>query len=72
MTEFQPLVIAALVLPTLALMAFWLWMFVDCLRHKTDPPQDRVAWALGIVFFKLIGAGVYYFCRYRPRRQSAV
>jgi len=72
MIDPHPLVITLLVLPVLAVLAFWLWMLVDCLRHRTDPPQDRVAWALGIVLFKVFGAVAYYFYRYRPRNQSAV
>lgn len=70
MTELHILLVAVLVPLGVALLAFWLWMLIDCLRDRTRSLQERILWALGIVFFKLVGAAVYYFCRYRPARQS--
>ena len=52
----------------LAAVSFWAWMLVDCWRHETTRDQNRLAWLLVILFLKLIGATVYYFARFRPRR----
>ena len=52
----------------LAFLAFWVWMIVDCLRHESRAGHDRLVWVLVIVLAKLLGAAIYYFARYRPRR----
>jgi len=51
----------------LALLGFWIWMLVDCLTHESKKGNDRLVWALVIVFTKLLGALLYYFLRYRER-----
>jgi hypothetical protein len=61
----------ALGLPlALALLTFWIWMLVDCLKHESKEGNDRLVWALVIVFTELLGAILYYFMRYK-RRQPA-
>lgn len=50
-----------------ALLAFWIWMLVDCLKHETRSGHDRLIWALVIIFAELLGAIIYYFVRYRNR-----
>ncbi len=40
----------------------WLWMLIDCLRRDNyDGPNDKLLWALVILFAGIIGAAIYYF-----------
>ncbi len=64
-TEMVLLTIA--VLAGLAALAFWGSMAVHCLKNRELSTEERVLWALAIVFGKLVGAGAYYFLRYRQR-----
>ncbi len=47
--------------------AFWIWMLVDCLMNEPSEGNDKVIWAVVIVFTHLLGAALYYFIR-RPQR----
>ncbi len=49
------------------LLAFWIWMLVDCIRHESDERYERLIWMSVIILTKLVGAIVYYFFR-RPQR----
>lgn len=60
------LAVTGLVL-VVSLIAFWVWMLVDCLTREPGEGNDRVVWLLAIVLTKLIGAALYYFLRYRRR-----
>lgn len=46
---------------------FWIWMLIDCLKYESSTGNDKIIWALVIVFLNGIGALVYYFVR-RPER----
>ena len=61
------LAVAAGVTLALAVVVFWIWMLIDCLTRESKEGQDRLVWALVIVFTKLVGAALYYFLRYRRR-----
>ncbi len=61
-TEMVLLMIAGL-----AAFAFWGSMAVHCLKNRELSTEERLLWALAIVFGKLVGAGAYYFLRYRQR-----
>lgn len=70
MTSFgiaETLLIATVIPLGIALLAFWVWMLVDCLRREPREGNDRLVWTLVIVFTKVLGAALYYFMRYRPR-----
>ena len=70
----SPLEIALIVLAVplgLAVLAFWVWMLIDCLRYEGPASTDRILWLLVIVLLKLIGAALYYFMRYRGRHELA-
>lgn len=54
---------------SLASTAFWVYTLVDCLMHEPSVGNDKVIWALVIVFTGLIGSLLYYFIR-RPQRIS--
>ncbi len=72
MSPLELVAAAAALLTGLALLAFWIWMMVDCLRHEEVAGHDRLIWALVILLAKLLGAAIYYFARYRPRRAARV
>lgn len=56
----------------LAILAFWVWMLVDCLRREGPADLDRVLWIVVIVFLKPLGAAIYYFLEYRRRSHGAL
>ena len=66
-------IVAAIIAVVLGvfLLAFWIWMLVDCLRHEEHEANSRLIWALVIVLAELVGAIIYYFVRYRPRQTGA-
>lgn len=47
---------------------FWIWMLVDCLTNEPSVGNDKLVWALVIVFLNGFGALLYYFVR-RPQRE---
>ena len=51
----------------LALMAFWIWMLIDCAKYEPSEGNDKVVWILIIVLLNWVGALIYYFVR-RPTR----
>lgn len=52
----------------LALLIFWIWVLVDCLRNEPSRGHDRLIWVLVILLGNFIGAAIYFFLR-RPQRQ---
>ncbi len=55
------------VLITIASMAIWIWMLIDCLTKEPSEGNDKLVWALVIIFGQALGAIIYYFVR-RPER----
>src|SRR6266498_2577043 len=49
-----------------AILIFWLWMLIDCIKYETDSTQ-RIIWALIIFFLPCVGSLVYFFVRKMPR-----
>lgn len=47
--------------------AFWIWMLIDCLTKESSEGNDKIVWALVIVFTHCLGALIYYIVR-RPER----
>ncbi len=47
------------VLIGIIVIAFWLWMIVDCANRKFKKSWEKVIWILVIVVFNWIGALVY-------------
>ncbi len=50
----------------LVLLAFWLWMLVDCLKRPDEKfaiggNNAKLIWILVIIFTGFIGALLYYF-----------
>ena len=51
----------------LAGTVLWLWMLIDCLTNEPSEGNDKLIWALVIIFANGIGALVYLLVR-RPER----
>jgi len=43
------------------LLAFWIWMIVDCAKRNFKNNTEKVVWILVILFAKIIGAVIYFF-----------
>ena len=66
---FLPLLIfIPLILVGLALMAFWIWMLVDCATKESSQGNDKIIWILVIIFTHWVGALIYFLVR-RPERK---
>ena len=64
-----PLLLMLVFVPVvLLLLAFWIWMLVDCATKEPSAGNDKVIWILVIVLTHWIGALIYYFVR-RPERK---
>ncbi|WP_339730057.1 PLD nuclease N-terminal domain-containing protein [uncultured Gimesia sp.] len=48
---------------------FWVWMLIDCLKNEPSMGNDKIIWALVIVFLSYLGAILYYLVR-RPERMK--
>jgi len=61
----------AVVALSVALLAFQIWMLIDCVRYESKMPPDNnqfLVWILVLVFAGWVGALVYYFVR-RPNNK---
>ena len=45
----------------IAIMAFWIWMIVDCAGRNFKKSEDKIVWILIVLFLQIIGAIIYYF-----------
>ncbi|MBT5600348.1 MAG: PLDc_N domain-containing protein [Planctomycetaceae bacterium] len=54
------------ILFSIATMAFWIWMLVDCLTKVRSDGNDKLIWALVIIFANGLGALIYFFVQ-RPK-----
>lgn len=52
---------------SLAGLAVWIWMLIDCLANEPNEGNEKIIWILVILFANWIGALIYYFVR-RPQR----
>jgi len=60
------------VLISLAVTIFWLWMLTDCATNEPSEGNDKLTWLLIILFVPpLFGSLIYYFVR-RPERIKQV
>jgi|GEM_PF-6613389 len=52
----------------LAFFAIWLWLLIDCLRRNDyESENDKLLWAIVIIFAGILGAGIYYFLLKRKK-----
>ncbi|MDO8509058.1 MAG: PLDc N-terminal domain-containing protein [Nanoarchaeota archaeon] len=42
------------------ILAFWIWMIVDCAKRKFKNDLEKIIWILVIVFAHWIGSLVYF------------
>lgn len=47
-------------------IAFWIWMFSDMLRHD-DVPGNKDYWTIAFIVLSLFTAAFYYINVYRKR-----
>jgi hypothetical protein len=60
-----------LLLPVgLLVLAFWIWMIVDCAKYETEG-TTKIIWLLIILLAGIIGAPLYFFVRKAPRQKRA-
>lgn len=45
---------------------FWLWMLTDCLKRRKF--EDKLVWALVMIFLNVLGAVLYFILIYSKRR----
>ncbi len=69
---FWPFVIAlgsAAILIAALLLAFWIWMIVDCAQRKFKNDVEKIVWIIVIVLGQWIGSLVYFITikLYNPR-----
>ena len=52
------------------LLAFWIWMLIDCISNEPSTGNDKLIWVLVILLLNWIGAAIYFLVRRpnRPRR----
>ena len=62
------MVIAFGLLISLALSIFWIWMLIEAALNEPTT-GDKILWVIIIVFTHFIGAAIYFFFRYNPRRR---
>ena len=58
---FGGLMIVVVILGIVASI-FWIWMLIDCLASSL-PTNEKILWALVIVFTHLLGALIYFFVK---------
>ncbi len=52
------LIFAILGIVGLAVLIFWVWMLIDCIKRDFE---NKVVWILILVFTGILGAIIYYF-----------
>ncbi len=67
---YETLLILIILLMGAAGTVFWAWALIDCIRNEPEGSQDRLLWALVILFSHLVGAVLYVILR-RPKRKAA-
>jgi len=50
-----------------AAASFWIWTLTECLTKEQSVGNDKLTWAIVIIFMNAIGALLYFFVR-RPTR----
>ncbi len=53
---------ASVLVLALGLFLFWLLVLIDCISMKSKD-NDKIIWALVIIFLHLLGALIYYFVK---------
>ena len=59
---FWPIIaafIAAGIVIAILILAFWIWIIIDCAKRKFKNDLEKIIWILVIVFTNWVGALVY-------------
>jgi Phospholipase_D-nuclease N-terminal len=56
-----------LIFVAIPLFGLWIWMLIECATKETG--NDRIVWTIIVVFTQALGALIYFFVRYLPRRR---
>lgn len=56
-----------LVLAVLGMIAFWIWMLVDCVKRESSEGSTRLWWSVAIAVTHVLGATAYFLFRKLPR-----
>ena len=64
--------LGTMILPLLGLfvvgmIAFWIWMLVDCVQRETSEGSTRIWWSVVIAVTHVVGATAYLLFRKLPR-----
>jgi len=57
-----------LIIVSLALIVFWIWMLVDAIRR---PIKNKALWLIIIIFLGCLGAILYYFIGRKDLKKSS-
>jgi hypothetical protein len=47
---------------------FWIWMLIAAVMREPNT-TEKIVWVIIIVFTHVIGAAIYFFVRYLPKRR---
>ena len=50
----------AMILVGLIILAFWIWMIIDCAKRKFKKDIEKIVWLVIIVLTSWLGALVYF------------
>lgn len=64
---FSSFVFLIIMVFALGTTVFWVWMLIECLTKEPSDGNDKLIWAIVILFTHFIGALIYYLAR-RPER----
>lgn len=52
-----------------AIMAFWIWMVIDCAKRNFKKSDDKTTWLLVVLLANFIGAAIYYLAIKRKNKR---
>jgi hypothetical protein len=60
-------IVGLMILTTGLMLAFWIWMLVDCLNNELPGSSEKIIWTLLIIVFGFFGAFIYNIGRRKQR-----
>ena len=63
----EMLFIGLVLLVSIGVFAFWLWMLVDCVRNRSLTDNERLLWVIVICLTHCLGALIYLLAGRRSR-----
>jgi hypothetical protein len=68
MTLVGLVVLGVVVLVSLALFVFWIWMLIHAATNPGIEGSEKIAWVLVVFFASFLGSLIYFFVG-RPKAQ---